>query len=614
LPSSGNIVINGGDNFIGSYANGGTNNNGNSDSNLFNFTDDTVTSSSTMNRARWYSSVTALVNGEVYVQGGSGGADRPEVRQLNGVYRLLTNASTSAYAHLFPRNFLAPDGRVFGYDTNGNMYFINASGLGSIISAGSISSAYVGWTSGAAMFRPGKILQMGGNSAGAVVIDINGPAPTLTPTQPLSSTRHWVSATVLADGQVLATGGSSSANSIASGVTVGLNAEIWNPSTGQWHVGSPAVKPRLYHSSALLLPDASVLVAGGGAPGPLVNTNAEIYYPPYLYAANGSFAPRPVVSSAPDTANVGDVLAVVMADSSPVGRVTLVKTGSVTHSVNMDQRFVELPFLQSGNTFSATLPDRASDTPPGFYMMFVFDGAGVPSESTMLRINIDPTPDTTVDYTPAIGGGGGSAFKLACDSDEILVGVFGKYSTNINQIGPRCVQMNQFGQWIGSPVNGSLTGTSTSGTSFSRTCPVNFAMSGFRGRAGSLVSQLDIECRALTPTGDLTGAGQFLGPDGGSGGTAQGPYSCGTENPAYALYGRSGSQIDSFGIQCRQGVITPISVNSDPVIVNPGTQFGLLGSHVDLQINASEGDCDDLTFSGLGLPTGLTINVETGQI
>ncbi len=36
-----------------------------------------------------------------------------------------------------------------------------------------------------------------------------------------------------------------------------------------------------------------VLVAGGGAPGPLVNLHAEIYYPPYLYDAAGSFAPRP---------------------------------------------------------------------------------------------------------------------------------------------------------------------------------------------------------------------------------------------------------------------------------------------------------------------------------
>ncbi len=42
------------------------------------------------------------------------------------------------------------------------------------------------------MFRPGKILQMGGNSNGAIVIDINGATPVVTPTQPMSSQRQWV--------------------------------------------------------------------------------------------------------------------------------------------------------------------------------------------------------------------------------------------------------------------------------------------------------------------------------------------------------------------------------------------------------------------------------------
>ena len=65
---------------------------------------------------------------------------------------------------------------------------------------GQLPSANAGWTSGAAMFRPGKILQMGGNSNAATVIDINGPTPIATPTQSMSTMRKWVSATVLPDG------------------------------------------------------------------------------------------------------------------------------------------------------------------------------------------------------------------------------------------------------------------------------------------------------------------------------------------------------------------------------------------------------------------------------
>ena len=82
--------------------------------------------------------------------------------------------------------------------------------------------------------------------------------------------RSWLTA------KVLVTGGSAVANQLTG---VAYAATIWNPATGQWTLGASAVKPRLYHSTALLLPDGSVLTAGGGAPGPVKNLNAEIYYP-----------------------------------------------------------------------------------------------------------------------------------------------------------------------------------------------------------------------------------------------------------------------------------------------------------------------------------------------
>ncbi len=607
LPQSGEIFIAGGDNWTGS----GTNNQGNNNSNLFDYTDDTLVRSANMFRARWYSSSTVMINGEVYIQGGNGGGDRPEVRQTDGTFRLLTGANTSAYAATFPRNFLAPDGRVFGYDTNGNMFFINTSGTGTLSAVGQFASANAGWTSGAVMFDIGKIAQMGGNSNGLAIIDINGPQPVVTISQSMASRRQWVSATVIADGKVVATGGSQNDNQMTG---VAYSADIWDPDTGTWHFGpAVAVKARLYHSAALLLPDASVLVSGGGAPGPQVNTNAEIFFPPYLYDGD-ALAVRPQILSAPDTAEVGDVLN-IETNTANISAVNLVKTGSVTHSVNMDQRFVPLSFTQSGNMLQAALPLRATDTPPGYYLMFVLDADGTPSMASMLRINIDATPFIAVDYTPTIGGGGGTAFNLACPTDEIIVGVHGRYATYVNQIGAKCVKIDQLGRWIGDPVNGPVTGTLTSGTAFSKSCPRDYAVSGFRGRSDQYVDQIDIQCRALTPSGGLTGAVQYLGADGGTGGTVQSPLACGTNNPVYALYGRSGSWLDSFGVQCRQAEITPISINSSPVIVNPGPQSGIVGIPLSLQINASDGDPEDtLTYSASNLPAGLTINANTGLI
>lgn len=156
LPQSGNILISGGDNFV----NGNTTNTGNNNSNVFNPSSNSLTRGNNMNRARWYSSSTVLVNGEIYIQGGSGGADRPEIRDANGVYRLLSGADTNGFANLYPRNFVAPDDRVFGFDTAGRMYYVTTSGSGSISSAGQLPGS-TSWTSSAAMFRPGRILQMG---------------------------------------------------------------------------------------------------------------------------------------------------------------------------------------------------------------------------------------------------------------------------------------------------------------------------------------------------------------------------------------------------------------------------------------------------------------------
>src|SRR5258708_28296547 len=106
-----------------------------------------------------------------------------------------------------------------------------------------------------------------------------------------------------------------------------------------------------------MLPDASVLVAGGGAPGPLVNTNAEIYYPPYLYNTGGAFAPRPTITAAPTAINAATNFTATFGGSAPrISRVTLGKTGSVTPSFNVAQRFLPLNFTATGACLPATRP------------------------------------------------------------------------------------------------------------------------------------------------------------------------------------------------------------------------------------------------------------------
>ena len=119
-----------------------------------------------------------------------------------------------------------------------------------------------------------------------------------------------------------------------------------------------------------------MLVAGGGAPGPLLNLNAEIYYPPYLFDATGARAARPAIISAPDTVMPGELFQVGFASAGSISRVSFIKTGSTTHSFNMDQRYLQLPFTANGALLDVQLPSRAGDLPPGYYMLFVLNRAG----------------------------------------------------------------------------------------------------------------------------------------------------------------------------------------------------------------------------------------------
>jgi YVTN family beta-propeller protein len=165
---------------------------------------------------------------------------------------------------------------------------------------------------------------------------------------------------------------------------------------------------------SLLLPDASVLVSGGGAPGPQNNTNAEIYFPPYLFTSAGTLAARPVIDSAPATLDIGRTFR-IDASGPSVARVTLVKAGSVTHSWNMEQRFIDLAFSSSNGSIAVQAPSRAADAPPGYYMLFVLDANGVPSIAKMVKVNIASVLNP--DITPTITSPGNQSHNTGVAVD-----------------------------------------------------------------------------------------------------------------------------------------------------------------------------------------------------
>ncbi|MGI9613127.1 MAG: hypothetical protein ACR2QO_09470, partial [Acidimicrobiales bacterium] len=167
-PDTGEMLLFGGDNFTGAV----TTNTGNPDITSYDPNSQQLTSLPGMQRSRWYATGTTRPDGSIYVQGGDGGWQQPELWTPNGGSQLL-DLDTSALSWWYPRNFVLPDGRIFGVDVEGRMYYISAD-LGSITMAGRLSADRWGFGTTAVMYEPGKILHFGGTSASAIIIDANG--------------------------------------------------------------------------------------------------------------------------------------------------------------------------------------------------------------------------------------------------------------------------------------------------------------------------------------------------------------------------------------------------------------------------------------------------------
>jgi hypothetical protein len=138
----------------------------------------------------------------------------------------------------------------------------------------------------------------------------------------------------------------------------------------------------VYHSTALLLPDARVLLTGSGdAAGNANHYDAELFSPPYLF--NGT---RPTISSAPTTLGYAQSFFLGTPTPTSIARVTLVRLGSVTHAFDSNQRFIELTFVRTTGGLTVKTPASRNVAPPGHYMVFVLNGASVPSVAKIIRI------------------------------------------------------------------------------------------------------------------------------------------------------------------------------------------------------------------------------------
>jgi hypothetical protein len=350
-----------------------------------------------MKKPRWYPSLTELPDGRYLAISGnstnaSTWADTPEVYDpAADTWTLLNGVSTpQVHEEEYPFSYLAPNGKVFTIGPEeDNSFFLDVAnqtwtpvgGASGVVNGSSV------------MYRPGKILYSGGApsiatatsaKATSAVIDLTSGSLAWRQTPAMHNARIYHTLTMLPDGSVLALGGEQSSDQ--SIVTTGvLPAEIWDPTTETWTTVASMAAARNYHSTAVLMPDGRVLVAGGGhyqngtGPGQF---SAQYYSPPYLF--NGS---RPTITNATAAATYGSDITVSTPDAASIRSVNLVSLAADTHQSDMDQHFVPLSFTAGSGSLTVQAPAAAALAPPGTYMLFIVDDKGVPSVASMIGMS-----------------------------------------------------------------------------------------------------------------------------------------------------------------------------------------------------------------------------------
>lgn len=214
--------------------------------------------------------------------------------------------------------------------------------------------------------------------------------PRYTAAAPLGLPRLHLNAVLLPDRTVFVGGGSLKQEDEP---LARHEAEIYDPASDSWSLMAAATVPRLYHSTAVLLPDGRVVAAGGNPEGGQSVTfeppdeneemRLEIFSPPYLFRGG-----RPTIGSVPEEWQYGETVTVVTPDADAIRWASLLRNGVTTHSFDSNQRLVDLVIArQGGGGLDVRVTENRDIAPPGWYMLFLVNEKGVPSMAEWVRLS-----------------------------------------------------------------------------------------------------------------------------------------------------------------------------------------------------------------------------------
>jgi hypothetical protein len=369
------------------------------DTNLFNPNTNSWSRGSNMNAGRWYPTVLPLANGELLTLEGKDenkAINRlPQVWKTAGGWRDLKDAirndagrsGASRETGLYPWIFVGPNGQVVKLGPSKVIETLSTAGDGAWSTTQQTRDEQFRNYGIAVQIAPDRVLVAGGTdetnlaTRSSKLVNLNTLA--VSSTGDLQLGRTQLNATILPDGSVLASGGHGG-KSYDDSARATRSAERWQD--GVWTTLASETNPRMYHSMAVLLPDARVLSAGGGrCDCERDYQDAQVFSPPYLFNLDGTPAFRPALE-APGNIQFAQSFTIKVSDPNEIEQVSLLRLSSVTHSLNMNQRFAKLEFTASADGLNVTAPVNGNIAPPGHYLLFVVNARGVPSLGKIVQL------------------------------------------------------------------------------------------------------------------------------------------------------------------------------------------------------------------------------------
>lgn len=358
-----------------------------------------------MARGRWYPTVTQLADNRVLITSGIDETGSNDINNdveiftpdphIDGV-GLMQRVGTHNASGLYPQQFLLPSGEVLeaGPDAESSYSFDPLSSLWDVV-PGLLGDHYylgngVSYTDASQTPARQTIMVAGGHDetralAGNEWLDGHDPAAGWSPYPLWNRPRHNANTVILADGAMMTVGGNRGLYGYEEAEqSTELYSRVIGDIGGSWQLVAPPTIQAAYHASAILLPDATVLVSQDDmdpSATAAFQHKAQVYSPPYLFRGA-----RPVITSAPASARLGQTFA-VGTDRKGIAGAMLVAPGATTHGNDMHQRAIKLAVVADARGLRVTLPTSAGLVPPGHYMLFVLDTAGIPSVARFVHVS-----------------------------------------------------------------------------------------------------------------------------------------------------------------------------------------------------------------------------------